>query len=74
MSIQHRDTFAGTTSLLGFVPFVTWVTSGCWPNLWKRAMQRLSEFFNVYRVYAKHHPRWYAARIAYGIAFKGLPF
>ena len=31
-------------------------------------------FLNVYRLYRSHHPRMYAARIAYGIVFRGLPF
>ena len=37
-------------------------------------MSRLIEFFKVWRLYARHHKPVYAARIAYGIAFKGLPF
>ena len=37
-------------------------------------MQALREFVTVYRLYRAHHPRRYAARIAYGIAFTGLPF
>lgn len=37
-------------------------------------MERLREFWSVYRLYARHNPHSYALRIAYGIAFKGLPF
>lgn len=37
-------------------------------------MNRIKEFFNVYRLYSKHNSRAYAAQIAWGIAFKGLPF
>lgn len=37
-------------------------------------MRRLAEFLQVYRLYAKHHSPIYAARIAYGITFKSLPF
>ena len=37
-------------------------------------MKRIKEFFAVYSLYAKHQPRLLSARIAYGIAFKGLPF
>jgi hypothetical protein len=37
-------------------------------------MNRISEFFALYRLYRAVHPRMYAARIAYGIAFRGLPF
>lgn len=37
-------------------------------------MDKLREFINLYRAYARAHPRRYALRIAYGIAFKGLPF
>lgn len=37
-------------------------------------MNRLNEFIALYRLYAQVHPRIYAARIAYGIAFRGLPF
>jgi hypothetical protein len=32
------------------------------------------EFIKVYRQYRAQHSRRYAARIAYGIAFNGLPF
>ena len=34
----------------------------------------MSEFITVYLLYRKRHSRLYALRIAYGIAFKGLPF
>ena len=37
-------------------------------------MNRLAEFLALYRAYRKFHPRRYALRIAYGIAFKNLPF
>lgn len=37
-------------------------------------MNRLREFFSVWRLYARHHSPIYAARIAWEIAFKGLPF
>ena len=37
-------------------------------------MRRLTEFMQVYRLYSRHHSPIYAARIAYGIAFKSLPF
>lgn len=37
-------------------------------------MNKLRIFLSLYRLYAAHHPRRYAARIAYGMAFKGLPF
>ena len=37
-------------------------------------MNQLREFINIYRIYAQHHPRLYALRIAYGVAFKALPF
>ena len=37
-------------------------------------MKRVIDFFKVYRLYAQHHSRAYAARLAYDIAFKGLPF
>lgn len=32
------------------------------------------EFIKVYRQYRAQHSRRYAARIAFGIAFNGLPF
>lgn len=38
------------------------------------AMTRLREFWCVFKLYSRHHSPIYAARIAYGIAFKGLPF
>ena len=37
-------------------------------------MNKVREFVAVFRLYAKHHSATYAARIAYGVAFKGLPF
>lgn len=37
-------------------------------------MQRLKLFFTVWRQYASAHNPIYAARIAYGVAFKDLPF
>jgi hypothetical protein len=37
-------------------------------------MQALREFIAVYRQYVRHHSRAYAARIAYGVAFKHIPF
>lgn len=37
-------------------------------------MGRIQDFLSVYRLYRAMHPRRYAARIAYGIAFKRLPF
>mgnify|MGYP003655732243 CR=1 FL=1 len=37
-------------------------------------MKRLSDFFSTWRLYCKHHSLIYAARRAYGIAFRGLPF
>lgn len=37
-------------------------------------MSRLREFLQVYRLYRQAHSVSYAARIAYGIAFRGLPF
>lgn len=37
-------------------------------------MNKLREFYQVYRLYAAHNSRRYAARIAFGIAFRGLPF
>jgi hypothetical protein len=32
------------------------------------------EFVQVYRAYRKAHPRRYALRVAYEIAFLGIPF
>ena len=37
-------------------------------------MKQIKDFFSVYRMYRRHHPRKYAANIAFGIAFRGLPF
>ncbi len=37
-------------------------------------MNKAREFVQVFRLYAKHHNPIYAARIAYGIVFKSLPF
>jgi hypothetical protein len=46
-----------------------------WPLRWlDAAMSKIIEFVSVFWLYAKHNPINRAARIAYGIAFKGLPF
>lgn len=37
-------------------------------------MQRLKDFLQVYRLYSRYHSPIYAARVAYGLAFRGLPF
>ena len=34
----------------------------------------LRDFLSIYRQYRKAHGMIYSARIAYGCAFKGLPF
>jgi hypothetical protein len=37
-------------------------------------MTKLREFVSLYRLYHKHHSASYAARRAYDMAFRGLPF
>lgn len=37
-------------------------------------MKQLIEFVSVYRMYRRSHSWRYAARIAYDIAFNGVPF
>lgn len=37
-------------------------------------MNRLHEFISLYRLYRAVHSPIYAARIAYGVAFRSLPF
>lgn len=37
-------------------------------------MKKLAGFIAVYRLYRRHHSHAYALRIAYGCAFKELPF
>ena len=37
-------------------------------------IERLREFWTVYSLYRQHNPVMRSARIAYGIALKGLPF
>lgn len=37
-------------------------------------MKRIADFFSTWRLYCKFHKPLYAARLAYGICFKGLPF
>lgn len=37
-------------------------------------MRRLIECIQVFRLYVRHNTIRYSARIAYGVAFKGLPF
>ena len=36
--------------------------------------EKLSEFISTYKLYRIGHGRAYAAKIAYGCVFKGLPF
>ena len=44
------------------------------PGWCYRLTRGLVEFVSVYREYRAYHPRRYAARIAYDIAFHNLPF
>ena len=37
-------------------------------------MSQLREFIDVYRLYRRVHGRRYSFRIAWGCAFRGLPF
>ena len=37
-------------------------------------MSKLRDYFELYRLYRRHHRPLYAARIAYGMTFQGLPF
>ena len=37
-------------------------------------MNSIRNFIAMYRLYRQHHTMRYAAWIAYGIAFRGLPF
>ena len=37
-------------------------------------MSALRQFLAVYRLYRAHHSRAYSMRIAYGCAFRNLPF
>lgn len=37
-------------------------------------MRQLIDFVAVYRMYRRYHGIRYSARIAYGVAFLGLPF
>lgn len=39
-----------------------------------KLFQQIREFVQVYRLYRIANTRRYSARIAYGCAFKGLPF
>jgi hypothetical protein len=39
-----------------------------------KTLKRVREFIQVYRLYAKHHSPIYAARIAFGVAYRQLPF
>jgi hypothetical protein len=38
------------------------------------AVKQFREFVGVFLQYARHHNPIYAARLAYGIAYRGLPF
>jgi hypothetical protein len=44
------------------------------PTLHTEIDMRLIDFLRVYRLYRSQHPARYAARIAFGIAFRGMPF
>lgn len=37
-------------------------------------MSKLRDFVNLYRLYRAAHSPAYAVRIAFGVAFRGLPF
>lgn len=37
-------------------------------------MKQLAEFWRIFKQYRACHSTRYAARIAYGCAFRGLPF
>jgi hypothetical protein len=37
-------------------------------------MSKIEEFLEVYRLYRSHHSIFYAAKIAFGVAFKNKPF
>lgn len=37
-------------------------------------MKKFIEFFKVFRAYRKTHSPMYAARLAFDIAYRGLPF
>jgi len=37
-------------------------------------MKAINDFIALYRIYRQYHSRRYAAKIAWGIAFKKLPF
>lgn len=39
-----------------------------------QAARGCAEFVRVYSQYSRSHPRRYAARIAFDIAFRGIPF
>lgn len=39
-----------------------------------RPFRACLDFIEVYRLYRRHHPRRYALRRAWGIAFQGIPF
>jgi hypothetical protein len=60
-------------ALVEHIEGVTWTTPLVIP-LRSSWWSRLVEFAQTYRLYRKQHGRRYSARIAYGIAFRGLPF
>ena len=37
-------------------------------------MRKLIDFIETYAAYREQHGRIYSARIAFGVAFRGLPF
>jgi hypothetical protein len=37
-------------------------------------MTRIKDFYSLWRLYRAAHSPIYAARLAFGIAFRGLPF
>jgi hypothetical protein len=37
-------------------------------------MSRFAEFVSIFKLYRQHHSPIYAARIAFGCVFRGLPF
>ena len=64
-----------SNSCRSYGAITTSTAARCGPVLFEEhEMRRLIEFIQIFRLYARHNTIRYSARIAYGVAFKGLPF
>ena len=73
-----REVLPATENATGITgPVVTPTRPPLWVRVLRRAdawLIRWAQFRRVFAQYRKQHPIHYAARIAWGVAFRNLPF